>query len=491
MQEKPDYYLMLGLPRSASREDIRSAYFEAARRLHPDVNTAPGETEFFLGIQEAYEVLADPIRRAKYDASLPEEKPLVEPVQQKILYSRQNVLRQDEPQLIYILLEYAPPKDLGAVPTPSLNLCLILDRSKSMEGKKMDIVKATAIQILRRMRPQDNFSVVAFSDRAEVLIPAVRNTDLSKMEARIQMLQNSGGTELFQGLESGFNQITPFADKSRINHIILLTDGRTYGDETQCRELAVQAVEKGIGISGLGIGSEWNDNLLDEIASKTGGSSIYVSRPEEIQHLLMEKFNHLWQIYAEDAQLEFECGKAVELRYAFRIQPEAGLLPQGSPLHLGPILRNNSLKILMEFLIKPDFGPGNALMLLDGKLDLQVSTLPVKPPLVNVHLGRPVTTGIDLEPPPHEILDALSLVTLYRMQEQAQLEVATGEFDNASNHLQRLATHLLAQGNKQLAQTALVEAEHIRTHQSFSKDGEKQIKYGTRALLLPSKEQNE
>jgi Ca-activated chloride channel family protein len=491
MPEKPDYYSVLGLPRNASQEEIRRAYFEAARRLHPDVNSAPGETEFFLGAQEAYEILVDPVRRAKYDATLPKEKTVPVPARQTILYSRQNLLKQDEPQLIYALLELAPPADLGAIPTPPLNLCLALDRSTSMQGLNMDIVKSTAIQILRRMRPHDTFSVVAFSDRAEVVIPAVRNTDLTKMEARIQMLQTSGGTELFQGLESGFNQIAPFADKAHINHIILLTDGRTYGDEQPCRDLATQAAEKGIGISGLGIGSDWNDSLLDELASKTGGSSMYVSRPEDIQQLLLEKFNRLWQTYAEESRLEFRCGKGVELRYAFRIRPETGLLSAESPLLFGPILRNDSTKILMEFLIQPEVCQENAVMLLDGKLALQISTLPVKPPMVNLRLARPVSTSIDLNPPPHEILDALSLLTLYRMQEQARLEVAAGEYDQASVHLQRLATHLITQGKQQLAQTALVEATHIVNHKAYSKEGDKKIKYGTRALLLPGKEQSE
>jgi Ca-activated chloride channel family protein len=490
MTEKPDYYLLLGLPRSASQEEIRRAYFDAARRLHPDVNTAPGETEFFLGAQEAYETLADPIRRAKYDATLPPEKAPSMPVQQTVFYSRQNLLKQKEPQLIYVLLELTPSTNLESVPTPPLNLCLILDRSTSMQGQNMDVVKSTAIQILRRMRPHDTFSVVAFSDRAEVVIPAVRNADLTKMEARIQMLQNSGGTELFQGLESGFQQVSLFADKAHINHMILLTDGRTYGDEDKCRDLAARAAEKGIGISGLGIGYEWNDTLLDELGSKTGGNSMYVSRPEDIQHLLLEKFNHLWQIYAEEARLDFQCGKGIELRYAFRTHPETGLLPLESPLHLGPILRNDSLKILMELFIQPEVCQENVVMLMDGKLELQISTLPVKPPMVNLHLARPVTNIIDLEPPPHEILDALSLLTLYRMQEQARLEVAAGEYDQASAHLQRMATHLIAQGKKQLAQTALLEAEHILVHKSYSKEGDKKIKYGTRALLLPGKEQN-
>jgi Ca-activated chloride channel family protein len=89
-----------------------------------------------------------------------------------------------------------------------------------------------------------------------------------------------------------------------------------------------------------------------------------------------------------------------------------------------------------------------------------------------------------MEPPPQEIIEALSHLTLYRLQEQARLEVTSGEYGKASGHLQRLATHLVAQGEKQLAHTVLLEAEHIQQHQAFSREGDKKIKYGTRALLI-------
>jgi Ca-activated chloride channel family protein len=483
-----DYYALLKVPRNASPEDIRSAYFEAARRLHPDRNVEPGDTEFFLDIQAAYEVLADPAKRAKYDATLLPEESLPLPIQQKILYSRQGILRSNEPQLIYVLMEYAPLADPAAISTPPLNLCLILDRSTSMQGRNMDIVKTTAIQILRRLRPQDIFSVVAFSDRAEVILPSVRNTELSKLEARIQMLQNSGGTEIFQGLETGFREVGRNADKRHVNHIILLTDGRTYGDEGKCLELAQQTADQGIGISGLGIGNEWNDAFLDELAGRTGGSSMYVSRPEDIQRLLLEKFNHLWQVYAEETNLHFKPGNGVRLQYAFRLQPETVLLPLDSPMRLGPIPRDTSLKVLVEFIVQPEACQKQAAILLEGNLNIQISTLPVPPPMVNLRLSRPITDTSGLEPPPREIIEALSNLTLYRLQEQARLEVTEGDFSSASAHLQRLATHLMAQGKKQLAQTALLEAEHIIHHRSFSQEGDKRIKYGTRALLSPGQE---
>ena len=72
--EQRDYYAVLGVGRDASQEEIKRAYFEAAQKLHPDKNTAAGETELFLGAQQAYETLSNSKRRTLYDATLPPQK---------------------------------------------------------------------------------------------------------------------------------------------------------------------------------------------------------------------------------------------------------------------------------------------------------------------------------------------------------------------------------------------------------------------------------
>ncbi len=490
MPKNSDYYALLSLRRDASPEEIRHAYHKAARRLHPDRTSSAQASELFLEIQGAYEVLADLKKRAKYDASLPPEPAEGDLIRQKILYSRQQVTRMREPQLIYVLLEYSAAIDSSTPPAPPLNLCLVLDRSTSMQGKSMDIVKATAILLLRRSRPDDTLSVVAFSDRAETIIPATESIELKKLEARIQMLQTSGGTEIFQGLENGYNEVRRGLKKSHVNHIILLTDGRTYGDEEQCLELAKKAAEAGIGISGLGIGNEWNDDFLDKIASLTGGSSLFVSRPEDIQHILIEKFDKLGQVYAEESTLQFKVSEDVDLRYAFRLHPEAGLLPVESPLHLGPILRDVSLKILLEFMLQPPGDQAEVVSLLAGELEVSVATHPYPVPPIKTRLMLPVSNSSGLQTPPEEILQALSRLSLYRLQEQARLEVAAGKYTQASQRLQRLATNLLEQGERGLAHTALMEAEHIQRKKVFTREGEKQIKYGTRALLLPRQKEH-
>ena len=133
MAKKPDYYATLGVTRNASQEEIKRAYFEAAQRLHPDKNTAVGETEIFLEVQQAYETLSNAARRKKYDATLPPEEKSALPFSFKVYYSRPNLVRMQEAQMLYVLLEIAPQEKTDEIPAPPLNVSLVLDRSTSMK----------------------------------------------------------------------------------------------------------------------------------------------------------------------------------------------------------------------------------------------------------------------------------------------------------------------------------------------------------------------
>ena len=138
--DKQDFYSLLGLRRDATLEEIRRAYFEAAQKLHPDKNTAAGETELFLDIQQAYETLSNPKRRARYDATLPPEKKVVLPYNHSVIFSRPSLVHLQEPQMLYLILELEAPLEARQSPGPPLNVCLVLDRSTSMRGEKMDMV---------------------------------------------------------------------------------------------------------------------------------------------------------------------------------------------------------------------------------------------------------------------------------------------------------------------------------------------------------------
>jgi hypothetical protein len=197
----------------------------------------------------------------------------------------------------------------------------------------------------------------------------------------------------------------------------------------------------------------------------------------------MDKFNQLGRAYAEETRLEFNTQAGIELRYAFRLQPEAGLLSFNSPIMMGPISWDGSLKILMEFLIQPEALQKTAVTVLNGKVIVLLSDQSPPEEPIPIRFVRPVLDGTNLDPPPVEIVEALSRLKFYRLQEQARLEATAGDYEQAAEHLNRLATHLLAQGERGLAKTALMEAENLQREKSFSQQGGKEIKYGTRALL--------
>lgn len=481
---KPDYYEILGVFRDTSQEDIKHAYFESAQRLHPDKNVAAGETELFLETQQAYEVLSNPKRRNLYDATLPPEIEGSSVIKHEVSFSCPNLVKLNEPQLVYALLEVGPREQKENLPSSPLNICLILDRSTSMQGDKLDFVKATAIHLLRSLRPEDVLSVVAFSDRAEVIVPAAFNLDKKKHEGHIQMMQASGATEVYKGLQAGIKEIRRTLDASRVNHIILLTDGKTYGDEQACLKLAEAAAAQHIGITAMGIGHEWNDIFLDALAGKTGGSSAYISTPRDIERLLIDKFKALVKSYADEVLLEFRKQEQIKINYAFRLQPEGGFIEVASPIHLGPILQDTSLHVLFEFLVGPDALEGDALTLLDGSIKTSIIARPRPVPPIRLRLTRDIMQNPSVEAPPTQILNALSRLNLYRMQERARAAADAGQFDTAVRHLKNLATHLLSQGEHALAKTALFEADNLEKMHAWSLAGNKDIKYSTRALLL-------
>jgi Ca-activated chloride channel family protein len=489
MPETPNYYNLLGIPFDSTEDEIRTAYRELARQVHPDTSQTPGTTERFIQIQKAYEVLSNPDLRSRYDLTLPAilNKP---PILLSTLFSRSSLQRTTDPQLMYVLLELSANQEKTKYTSPPLNVCLVIDRSTSMQGIMMDTVKNTAIEVIRHLRSEDVISVVSFSDKADVIVPAGYNQERGKIENSIYMLHPGGGTEIFKGLEKGFAEVKRFRNPKAINHIILITDGRTYGDETACESLADQAAQLKIGISCLGIGGKWNDLFLDRLSTKTGGSAMYISKPNDVERLLKEKFRSLGDRFADRTFLNFELDPKVELRCALRLQPETSMLEITSPMHLGAIHQGTNLEVMLEMYIHPLTSGIGSLNLLKGRLFFDIPHHDEYQFSMRLDISRPTSNDPDPMSPPPSIVHAISQLTLYRMQERARQDVSKGKIQEATRLLQYLASNLLSQGQADLAGTVLREATNIQQNLTFSEDGEKRIKYGTRALLLPpSKEE--
>jgi Ca-activated chloride channel family protein len=483
------FYDRLGLPKDATQEEIRRAYRQLVLHLHPDTNVNKGDTELFIDIQQAFERLSDPYKKAEYDHQLSIVPNLDSPLSIKTSYSQPLIARLSEPQLFYALLDLSIHPDTNFLVTSTpLNVSLVVDCSTSMQGIRLDTVKLTTIDLLRQLQPNDIFSLVKFNDFAEILIAPGRPDDLKSTEMKIQLLQAGGGTEIFKGLEAGFSQVSQFRSSQRINHIILITDGRTYGDEVSCEQIADQSSALGIGISALGISNEWNDKFLDHITSKTGGICKFISDNGDIRSSILEEISRLGSSLTEQINYNFQIPQNVGLSSVYRLQPDASPLDPVSPLTLGSIPRNGTMSVLFEFMIK-DIPIGETqLTIAQGFLNFEIPRHTIKTKYINRLLfERQVTSDPVRTLPPTGILNAITLLSLYLMQERASEEMGKGDLNSATRHMEYLATHLIQKGERDLAQSVLSEVTHMRTNQSFSEEGEKRIKYGTRSLLLPAR----
>lgn len=488
MSGVPDYYAVLGISRNASAEEIRRAFREAALRLHPDRNTRPGETELFLDVNRAYEVLNDPIQRASYDEELRSaEAELVASSGFRCLiqHSRAAVLQLDEPQVHYTLLELRPAEGFE-VARPAINLCVVIDRSTSMRGQRLDQVRSAAQSILEGLLETDAASIVAFSDRAEVIVSPREARDRSVARARLSLLQAGGGTVIGQGLEAGLAELRFNYAREGVNHLILLTDGRTYGDEAACLDMADRAAAEGITISGIGIGADWNDRFLDDLTGRTGGTVVFLDSPRAVTALLQRTFDSLSRVFANRVRLEGAFAQQVDLRSAFRLEPDPTPLADALPITLGHLPRDGLIKVLLEVIVHP-IGQADSLTLAHLAAIGDILGPGLENQRLPIELQLPVAREPSPEPPPPEIVSTLNLVALYRMQEKARHEAELGQSAQAARRLENLATHLLASGERDLAKAALNEAERLVHTRHLSVEGEKRLKYGTRALLLPSK----
>jgi Ca-activated chloride channel family protein len=480
-----DYYAVLGVPRNATTEQMRRAYREAALRLHPDKNVRPGDTELFLEIGRAYEVLSDPASRKAYDQQLAEiDRQAAEGslLTCTPLHSRRSLLALDEPQVHYVLLDIGPGEN-APFHRPPINVCIVIDRSTSMRGQRLDQVRSATLSILKDLQPEDSASIVAFSDRAEVVVNSAQARDLATARARLSLLQAGGGTEIGQGLELGLDELQKSFSKEGVNHLILLTDGRTYGDEALCLQLAERASGRGITLNGVGIGADWSDRLLDDLASRSGGNVLFLDTPKAITDLLQRIFDSLGKVFANRVRLEGAFGDQVDLRSSFRLLPDPMPMGDALPMSLGHLQRDGRIRLLLEIVVHPVGGQAQ-LRLADFQLSAEVIGQGNATTTLPVHLVLPVTKHPDTEPAPNEIVAALSQLALYTMQEKARHEAELGQSTQAARRLENLATQLLAANERELAKAALGEAERLtRTHR-LSTEGEKVLKYGTRALLL-------
>lgn len=481
-----DPYAVLGIPQDSPSELIEIAYGMLSKRY--PIGEKIGSGNLRSQIDRAYQLLTSKSTLRLPRIALPRRhfSMAVEP-------SRKRLPILSEPQTLYLRVDLGPNATLAteemAFSKGRLNLTLVLDRSNSMQGARLDRVKSAAYQVIDSMNPEDVISVVAFSDRASVLIPATKVGDKPRLKAQIALLSAFGGTEMYHGLAEGLKQNREYFDSKFVNHLIVITDGNTYGDEEQCHQLAANAAIDGIGISAMGLGTDWNDDFLDKLASATGGFSQFIRSVQEVGHYINSHVRHLANTFAERIRLIPRLSEGIEIEQAFKIAPLAQPIEiSKDELRIGILESERPTSIVLQLRLPPSLSAPKyhlGRVIITGEILSNAQTAYH----LMMDLELPTTTDIAEEEPSTRILEALSRLALYRMQESASEAIKRGDILTATVRLEKLATRLLAMGQSALATHVIQEAEVVKTTHMLSAEGKKTIKYHTRQLAVETRKQ--
>ncbi len=489
MDIKKDYYLVMGISPTAETEDVKKAYRQLVKQHHPDSQQqAAGTTLLFRQIQEAYEILSDPVMRAAYDRGRAESGLTPEAAIKWVFQaSRQSFPVIPEEQTVYVLMEISAVQPLPGQARSPMNLCLVLDRSTSMQGQRLDQVKAATYRLIDSLTPQDSLGIITFSDRAEVVWPNQPAADTTRAKAKVAAIQASGGTEIYHGMAVGLQELEKHCSGPSVNHMLLLTDGQTYGDEDRCLTLAVEAKRRTMSISCLGLGDDWNDALLDAIANRSGGVSLYIASATDVQTLFQERLRGVSATYAEDLQLTLRCAKDCQVDAIYKLSPYISRVEQENGLwNLGTLQSTNSIPIIIEMVVGSM--PVGQHRVAQFELAANITAANRSSERLKYELKLDFSQDPPTEPAPAVLLSGLAKVAIFRMQNNAWRAVEQGNIPEATRRLETMATRLLDLGEHQLARAALLEAGRLARSGYLSPAGRKTIKYGTRSLSLSPKE---
>lgn len=198
-----------------------------------------------------------------------------------------------------------------------MNLCLVIDRSGSMEGQPLEFVKQACSHVVDLLSPQDVLSIVTFEEMVEVLMPPQQVTNKDMVKAGISRLQAGNTTNLYDGVSLAMQQVMQFIETNRATRMIVLTDGDpTAGikDYTALVNHAGELRTRGISVTFLGFGPDYNEELLAGMAKKAGGNYYFIPQPQLIPEIFRSELEKLMTTVTRNMSLELKLARWVSMR---------------------------------------------------------------------------------------------------------------------------------------------------------------------------------
>jgi len=385
--------------------------------------------------------------------------------------------------LLYLLITIKGSQEEKQERAP-LNLSFVVDRSGSMSGSKIDYTKQALSLCVNHLDERDIQSLVIFDYEVDVLSPpqVLSNKDIAKQA--ISRIEARGSTNLSGGLIKGSKLVNKHLDEGRVNRIITLTDGQANQGIVNSQgliELASSFSQKGMALSCIGVGDDFNEDLLTAMAEAGKGNFYYIENSDQIPAIFQEELQGLLHVIGQDVELLIDIPNC-------SVQTVYGYQPKSRPEGLGfslPDLFSGEEKVLMLELKIPALANG-AHKVADINLrymdmaELQEQCLDLH---VDVIVGDMEDINEEQENP--EVQTHLRRFKISEAQKKAMELADAGDYGLARGLISAVINdykefgvtdEILAEGLQDLEQNVSVMAENL-----YSASARKNIQYSSHA----------
>jgi Ca-activated chloride channel homolog len=225
----------------------------------------------------------------------------------------QSVLAADQSQTVYVRVGLkgirAPGRDRAPV-----NIALVIDRSGSMEGARIRAAREAAKMAIDRLGPRDIVSVVSYDDRVTIEVPATRATNREAIKQKIDQLTARGSTAIWAGMQAGAEEVRKFKSSEMVNKILLLSDGLANQGPSQPADfvrLGRQLGRDGIIVSTIGLGTEYNEELMAGLAKSAEGTHKFVAEPADLKRFFDLEFDDAKNVVAQAINIYFDLSTGI------------------------------------------------------------------------------------------------------------------------------------------------------------------------------------
>jgi len=317
----------------------------------------------------------------------------------EILLDREKVPTGKKTKLL-LLVRVTGEEQQPADQALPVNLSLVIDRSGSMQGEKLQYVKLAARELAQRLRASDTISVVSYDDRIEVPFPPAPASQRERVLQAVDSLTARNMTNLSGGWFKGCELVEQNKADGQVNRVILLSDGlanRGICDLERLRTVARDKRALGITTTTMGVGMDFNEDLMRAMAVEGGGAYYFIDNPDQAPQIFQEELADLNAVVGQNLAITLEIAKTVRAVRQLNSYPASGQLAY----QLGEIFGGETRTQVFELTVGP---------LPDGKTALGTV---------------------------HMCCDALTAEGVDRVEQQLELQVSTA----AASELENLAAN--------------------------------------------------